>query len=209
VIDGTQSVGVLPIDVQAVQPDFLVCSAYKWLLCPYGMAFLYVSPNRQHGAPLEIHGWHKEEKGMLRGEYVHEFQPGARRFDAGQPSDFIKRPMAIAALQQILTWGVANIQDTLRPITQRCAARALELGMRFAPESCRCGHMIGVRFPHGLRYEELEEIHAQLAAKGFFVSLRGDALRISPNVWATVTEADLLFDQIQSLYRTRRAQPRL
>jgi selenocysteine lyase/cysteine desulfurase len=53
VVDATQSVGALPLDVAEVQPDFLVVSGYKWLLCPYTIGFLYVAPHRQGGMPLE------------------------------------------------------------------------------------------------------------------------------------------------------------
>ena len=42
VIDGTQSIGAAPFDLAAVKPAFLFCSAYKWLLGPDGLAFLYV-----------------------------------------------------------------------------------------------------------------------------------------------------------------------
>ncbi len=53
VVDATQSAGAVPFDVSTVRPDFLTVSAYKWLLCPYGLAFLYASPDHQQGAPLE------------------------------------------------------------------------------------------------------------------------------------------------------------
>lgn len=60
VVDGTQSVGTVPFDVSEVQPDFMCASAYKWLLCPYGLAFLYASPGwQQDGAPLEHHNWER------------------------------------------------------------------------------------------------------------------------------------------------------
>lgn len=35
VVDGTQSVGALPFDVQEIQPDALICAGYKWLMGPY------------------------------------------------------------------------------------------------------------------------------------------------------------------------------
>ena len=44
VIDATQSLGVLPFDVQAIQPDFMVAATYKWLMGPYTMGFCYVAP---------------------------------------------------------------------------------------------------------------------------------------------------------------------
>jgi selenocysteine lyase/cysteine desulfurase len=42
-LDTTQSCGWLPLDVRAV--DLVVCAAYKWLLCPRGVAFLRVLPD--------------------------------------------------------------------------------------------------------------------------------------------------------------------
>jgi selenocysteine lyase/cysteine desulfurase len=47
VVDATQAVGAMPLDISQLQPDFLFCSAYKWLLCPYTLAFLYAAPERQ------------------------------------------------------------------------------------------------------------------------------------------------------------------
>src|SRR5262249_31801148 len=37
-LDITQSLGAMPFDLAAVQPDFMVASGYKWLLCPYGFS---------------------------------------------------------------------------------------------------------------------------------------------------------------------------
>ena len=52
-IDATQSAGVLPMDVKALDPDFVMFPTYKWLLGPYGRAFLYVAKRHQDGIPLE------------------------------------------------------------------------------------------------------------------------------------------------------------
>jgi hypothetical protein len=52
-IDATQSAGVLPLDVGRLDPDFLMFPTYKWLLGPYGRAFLYIARRHQDGVPLE------------------------------------------------------------------------------------------------------------------------------------------------------------
>ena len=52
-IDATQSAGVIGLDVRALDPDFVVFPTYKWLLGPYGRAFLYVAKRHQSGIPLE------------------------------------------------------------------------------------------------------------------------------------------------------------
>lgn len=41
VVDGIQSVGALPMDVQACKIDMLVAGSQKWLLAPPGSGFLY------------------------------------------------------------------------------------------------------------------------------------------------------------------------
>ena len=52
-IDATQSAGVLAMDVKRLDPDFMIFPTYKWLLGPYGRAFLYVAKRHQNGIPLE------------------------------------------------------------------------------------------------------------------------------------------------------------
>src|SRR3712207_9580694 len=56
VVDAIQSLGAHPFDVREVRPDFLVASAYKWLLGPYGVGFLYAGERRREGTPIE-HNW--------------------------------------------------------------------------------------------------------------------------------------------------------
>src|SRR5712671_7053191 len=52
-IDATHSAGVLTMDVRRLDPDFVLFPTYKWLLGPYGRAFLYVARRHQNGIPLE------------------------------------------------------------------------------------------------------------------------------------------------------------
>jgi selenocysteine lyase/cysteine desulfurase len=52
-VDATQSAGVLTMDVRRLDPDFVIFPTYKWLLGPYGRAFLYVAKRHQDGIPLE------------------------------------------------------------------------------------------------------------------------------------------------------------
>jgi hypothetical protein len=52
-IDATQSAGVLALDVRRLDPDFVIFPTYKWLVGPYGRAFLYVAKRHQNGIPLE------------------------------------------------------------------------------------------------------------------------------------------------------------
>src|SRR5882762_9311468 len=52
-VDATQSAGVIATDVKTLDPDFLIFPTYKWVLGPYGRAFVYVARRHQDGVPLE------------------------------------------------------------------------------------------------------------------------------------------------------------
>ena len=100
VVDGTQSVGALPMDVQAVEPDALIVASYKWLLGPYSIGVGYFGTRYLDGLPLE-ETWIAREgsedfKGLV--DYRDDYQPGAVRFDVGERSNFILVPMLVAAL---------------------------------------------------------------------------------------------------------------
>lgn len=45
-LDGSQSFGVVPVDLASSGADVAACAAYKWLCCPRGTAFLWVRPER-------------------------------------------------------------------------------------------------------------------------------------------------------------------
>src|SRR5438552_5989306 len=42
-VDATHSVGVVATDVKTLDPDFLIFPTYKWVLGPYGRAFVYIA----------------------------------------------------------------------------------------------------------------------------------------------------------------------
>lgn len=200
VVDATQSLGAHPLDVMEVRPDFLVCAAYKWLLGPYSIGFLYASENYWQGTPIE-HNWISREgsEDFARlVEYTDAYGPGARRYDVGERSNFVLLPMAIEALRQILAWGVENIAASLRGLTDHIEDEAEKLGIQTVPAAMRVGHMIGL----GLGPEAPEDLAARLAEENVFVSVRGQNLRVSPHLYNTERDVERLFDSLARHLRT-------
>lgn len=181
VLDLTQSIGALPFDVAAIKPDFAVAAGYKWMMGPYSLGFMYVAPHWQDGRPLE-HNWiarlGSEDFARLI-DYQSEFQPGARRFDVGESANFALMPMAVAALEQLLEWGVDTIAATLAARTEGIAAQAAPLGLTASDSSQRAGHFLGLRFAAGMPADLLQ----RLAAEQVYVSVRGDSMRVTPHVY--------------------------
>ena len=162
-LDTTQSTGALPLDLAAVDPDYLVATSYKWLLGPYSLGFLYVAPRHQQGRPLEEAWIVRRNAHDFRSlsNYEEGFAAGARRFDMGERANFALLPVAGAAIGQLLDWGVANIAETLGAMTARdrgAAARARGDRRRQG----RAPHFLSVRFPDG----PPEGIEERLAAAG-------------------------------------------
>lgn len=183
VIDASQSVGAMPLDVGALRPDFLVAVGYKWLLGPFSVGYLYVAEQHRCGEPLEenwINRVGSEDFAALV-DYRGEYQPGARRFDVGQRTKFELVPMAIAALEQILDWQVPRIAATLAKRTSDIARRAAGLGLSCGPDDQRGPHMVGLPLPDHVR----ANAGATLAARNCFAAMRGSSLRISPHLHTT------------------------
>jgi selenocysteine lyase/cysteine desulfurase len=188
VLDTTQSCGALPLDLAAVDPDYLIAASYKWLLGPYSIGFLYVAPRHQQGRPLE-EGWitrRGSEDFRRLIDYPSELQPDARRFDMGERSNFALLPVAAAAVSQLLEWRVAAIAETLGATTGRLAERLAQHGIEATPG--RAPHFLSVRFPGGLP----KGIEGRLAAADVHVSLRGERMRITPHLYNDEEDAERL-----------------
>jgi selenocysteine lyase/cysteine desulfurase len=197
VVDGIQSVGARPVDVASVRPDFMVVGAYKWMLGPYGVGFLYVDEKWRDGAPIE-HNWinrrgSQDFAGLV--DYRDDFQPGARRYDVGERSNFLLLPMAAAAMRQLLEWGVENVAEGIGRITDLVEREATERGIAIVPRERRGRHMIGLR----LGPDAPTDLAARLAARNVFVSVRGDSIRVSPHLHSNENDVRRLFDALDSL----------
>ena len=191
VVDGIQSLGAHPFDVREVRPDFLVASAYKWLLGPYGIGFLYAGERWREGTPIE-HNWinrrGSEDFSRLVG-YQDAFQPGARRYDVGERSNFALLPMANEALRRILDWGVANLSETIGELTGLIEREAKDRGIEATPAERRARHMVGLKLGSAVA----GDLAARLAGENVFVSVRGESVRVSPHLYNTERDVERLF----------------
>lgn len=191
VLDLTQSLGAMPIDLAAVDPDFAVAANYKWLMGPYGTGMLYVAPRHHEGTPIE-HNWinragSEDFAGLVN--YREDFQPGARRFDMGEKANPPLLMGASAGLDFLLEFGVEAIAASLAAQTGAIAARAAALGLEAAPVGTRAPHFLSLGFgacgaPAGLT--------ERLAAREVHVSLRGASLRVTPHLYNDAADAEAL-----------------
>ena len=195
-VDASQSFGARPIDVEEVRPDFLVSVGYKWQLGLYGLAYLYVGPKwRETGTPLES-SWLSRagaEDFTTLVKYSDELRSGARRFDMGGYPQFVLTSMALTALSQLEQWTVERVAVTLEGLTHALADGAESLGCSVLDPDKRLGHMLGVRPPGGIP----EALPLALAEAGVHVSVRGEAIRVSPHVYNEEADVRRFLDVLQ------------
>jgi selenocysteine lyase/cysteine desulfurase len=197
VIDVSQSLGAAPLDVGRVRPDFLVAAGYKWLMGPYSFGYLWAAEQHREGVGIE-HTWigRKGSDDFNRlVDYTDELREGARRYDSGEWSNFTLLPMAAAAIDLVSGWGPERVAAALDPLTARVEAGARRLGLEPVPAASRLSHLIGVRFPAG----EPPRLRESLAAARVFVSLRANAVRVSPHLYNTAADVDRLLEVLESV----------
>jgi selenocysteine lyase/cysteine desulfurase len=197
VVDGIQSLGAHPFDVSEVRPDFLVASSYKWLLGPYGVGFMHVGEDYREGTPIE-HNWINRRGSQDFSQlvaYQDAFQPGARRYDVGERSNFALLPMAGEALRQLIDWEVENVSGTIGTLTDLIEEKAKERGIGTIPKERRVRHMIGLM----LGPEAPDDLATLLTTHNVFVSVRGESVRVSPHLYNSEEDVDRLFDVLGSI----------
>jgi len=122
-IDATHGVGVVAMDVKSLDPDFVIFPTYKWLLGPYGRAFIYMARRHQNGIPLEQTGFGRREIRSDAEIYFTDvsYVTGARRFDMGERDHFISMEMAAIGMEMMAEWGTDAVAARLDVLTARIA----------------------------------------------------------------------------------------
>lgn len=184
IIDGSQSVGVLPFSVKEIQPDALICAGYKWLFGPYGCAYAYYGAYFDNGVPIEENWSNRLNSENFSGltNYESQYKPLANRYSVGESGNFIYVRMQIAALKQVIEWSPKKIQEYCKSISADAVKDLRALGCIIEDDNYRSHHLFGIKLPDDLDVNILKSV---LAEQHIFVSFRGNYIRISCHLFNT------------------------
>jgi selenocysteine lyase/cysteine desulfurase len=187
-VDATHGAGVLAMDVRRLDPDFVIFPTYKWLLGPYGRAFLYVAKRHQDKVPLEQTSYGRRSVRAEQSTYLADttYVPDARRFDMGERDHFISLEMASIGMEMMAAWGNAAIVERLAMLTARLADGLREADVVIPETRMRAPHILSLGFPGGIPVGLIE----RLAAEGIYVAPRLGRMRISPHVYNDESDVD-------------------
>jgi selenocysteine lyase/cysteine desulfurase len=200
VIDGTQTVGAMPLDVGALQPDALVVHSYKAGLSNYGLGFIVLGNRFAQGRPVEDSWLMREgsERFANLVDYQDRYAAGMRRYDTSLRANPMLIQMLEAACTLLLAWQPARTREYLLAIARPAVQRLREAGFGVADEDLRAANVFGIALPAGLQPEAVRQA---LAARHIHVSVRGSSVRVSPHRHSEAGDLMALADAMVALRR--------
>ena len=196
-IDATHGAGILELDVHKLDPDFVVFPTYKWLLGPYGRAFLYVAKRHQDAVPLEQTSAGRRRVNAEENVYFSDinYADGARRFDMGERDHFISLEMASLGIERVAAWGCLAISERLAALTARLADGLRGNRVSFPDAAVRAPHILSLGFLDGMPKGLIEN----LAVERIYVAPRLGRMRISPHVYNDEADIDRFIEAFHRL----------
>jgi selenocysteine lyase/cysteine desulfurase len=195
-IDATHGVGVIAMDVKTLDPDFVLFPTYKWLLGPYGRAFMYVAKRHQNGIPLEQTS--AGRRGVSAEAQVYfadlDYVATARRFDMGERDHFISLEMAAIGMEMMAEWGASAVVGRLEMLTSRIAdgLSAKDVPVSMIDARFRAPHILSIGFARGLPAGLIQE----LAGEKIYVAPRLSRMRVSPHIFNDEGDTDRFVDAL-------------
>jgi selenocysteine lyase/cysteine desulfurase len=188
-LDSYQALGTFPIDVKALNVDFLAGGTLKYLLSSAGLAYLYVRkdliPNLQ---PTHM-GWFSQANIFAMDIYANTPSPTARRFEAGSPP--VPNIYAgVAGIKLIQSIGLEKIEAHIREITGAIKEGVMRHGFNLVTpvDPARHGALIT------LRSHNVTQLVKRLEEGGIITSSRDNNLRISPHIYNNFIDVNRLMD---------------
>lgn len=180
-VDGIQSLGALPFDVEACNADFVAADGHKWMLGPEGLALFYSRPELREQLRLHEYGWHMVEE---PGDYDRkDWSPATdgTRFECGSPN-LLGAYALNASLSLLLEVGMGQVSE-------RVLANTRTLMGLFEASGCfevlsdrraeRISGIVTVRPQQG----DAKALHRGLMSEGVICAPRGGGIRFSPHFY--------------------------
>ncbi|HNW43782.1 MAG TPA: aminotransferase class V-fold PLP-dependent enzyme [Elusimicrobiales bacterium] len=196
VVNATQALGAMPVDVKKARIDFMVFSSFKWTMAGYGAAGLYAAKGRLAGLRFPEAGWRSVAAPEKMDNRAARMKPEASAVEAGClhfPSIFALG----AALELLGGLGVKNIQARIYGLNdyllKNLKAAGLETATPLEPR-CRSGITI-------IKARRPAAAVEKLAAMNIMVSARGAGIRIALHFYNNSRDIDRLMAGLKKIKR--------
>ena len=199
VVDGTQGVGALPLNVGDIPVDVLAVAAYKWLLGPYGTGFAYLRRDIQDRLDLPVINWLAVEgsedfDALPTDEFT--LPRAAKIFDVPETSNFINLSALDASLEYVERAGVSTVYEHCCRLLGRLGEGLRRRGYRLS-DAARPEHRSTILAFQADSLDATTELHRKLRANQVAVSLRHGMIRVSPYLYNNEADVDRLLEVVE------------
>jgi selenocysteine lyase/cysteine desulfurase len=190
-VDAYQTLGTIPVDVKALDVDFLAGGTLKFLMGMPGIAFLYVK-----GALIEhlhptVTGWFGRTDPFAFRVKELDWAPAASRFDSGTPP-VMNAYVARAGMQLINSIGVSSIREWMQVLGRRLIDGGRARGLRLHGPDDMERRTATTAFVVG----DSHGVEVAMRARGVLPSARGPVIRLAPHFYNTVDDVDRALDAL-------------
>jgi selenocysteine lyase/cysteine desulfurase len=195
VVNGTQAVGAVPVDVGSLGIDALSASGFKWLCGPYATGFAWLSPTlRDMLEPIQSY-WLAQPDGAaidLGAQTEPQLRDdlGARGYDVFGTANFFNFAPWLASLELLLGHGPDVIAEHDALLVATLVDGLRERGCRVLTPAEPAARAAIVSFDGAT--EPAEVTVARLARAGVDVAARGGHVRVSPHLHNTIGDIERL-----------------
>jgi cysteine desulfurase / selenocysteine lyase len=187
-VDAIQSVGVVPVDVQAMKIDYLSADGHKWMLGPEGAGIFYCRRELLGSLRPEV-GWMNVINAQEYGNYDFTLQQSARRFECGTYN--IPGILALgASLQLILEVGIDLIERRVLGLTEHLCAGLRAKGYEIF-SSRAAGENSGIVTFTSPKHDH-KKVVRDLMDRKIVIVLREGRMRASPHFYNTIQQMEEL-----------------
>ena len=195
-VDAYQTLGAVPVDVKALNLDFLAAGNLKFLMGVPGVAFLYVRRELIEALEPAVTGWFGRVDPFAFRVKELDWPNAARRFDTGTPP-LINAYIARAGMELIATLGVAAIRAWLETLGRRLieGGRACGLTLHGTADISRKTSTTA------FVVADAQAVERAMRQRGIVCAARGPVIRLAPHYYNSVRDVDISLDALASIVR--------
>lgn len=188
-VDAIQSLGVIPMDVEACGVDFLAADGHKWLCSVEGCGIFYAARRLLDRLAPRVVGWRSVTDDHDYDRYHLDLKPNAGRFEEGTPN-----APGIFALGAAIDLA---LELEAPAIWQRVQSLAAHLVRGLEARGARVLSPLGPGERSGIvsfawHDEDPKRTAVRLRERGIFVVARRGGVRASPHHYNVEDELDAL-----------------
>lgn len=194
IVDASQSICALPLDVRDAGMDYLVFSANKWGLSGYGIGVLYIRRDLIAAAKMPVASWMSVRQPPRMDNRSTDYKDTAAMLEGGGPS-FPNIFALGATVEMISSIGQAAIERRIHELTDYLRARLAETGTPVVSPGER-EYRSGITI---IAVPDKAALAAALAARRILVSVRHRGIRVALNFYNTTDDIDIFIAAMREI----------